>query len=181
MNYGNIKYFDIADGTGVRTSLFVSGCTHHCEGCFQPETWDFKYGEEFTKEQEDEIIASLKSDYVEGLTLLGGEPFEPENQAVLLPFLRRVREEAPGKSIWAYSGFTWEELNDPGNERCHTADTDEILKSIDVLVDGEFHIEERDLMLRFRGSANQRVIDVKRSMEEGEVVLSEFNEKDPSL
>ncbi len=178
MNYGNIKYFDIADGVGVRTTLFVSGCTHHCRECFQPETWDFGFGEEFTDKEEDEIIASLKDDFVEGLTLLGGEPFEPENQKALLPFLKRVREEVPEKSIWSYSGYTWEELNDPENERCHTEYTMEMLKMLDILVDGEFHIEEKNLGLRFRGSANQRVIDVKKSFERGEPVLSEYNEKE---
>ncbi len=178
MNYGNIKYYDIADGIGVRTSLFVSGCTHHCRECFQPETWDFDFGREFTVKEEDEIIASLKESYVKGLTLLGGEPFEPENQKVLLPFLRRVRNETEGKSIWAYSGYTWEELSDEENKRCHTADTGEILKLIDILVDGEFHILEKNLNLRFRGSANQRVLDVKRSLEKGEAVLSQYNERE---
>lgn len=178
MNYGNIKYFDIADGAGVRTSLFVSGCTHHCKGCFQPETWDFSFGKEFTVKEEDEIIASIKDTYVEGLTLLGGEPFEPENQAVLLPFLRRVREEAPGKTIWSYSGYTWEELTDPGNKRCHTENTLPMLSLLDVLVDGEFHEEEKSLMLRFKGSANQRVLDVKRSLKEGRAVPSVYNERE---
>ncbi len=177
MNYGNIKYFDIADGIGVRTSLFVSGCTHHCRECFQPETWDFDYGSEFTRKEEDEIIESLKDSFVEGLTLLGGEPFEPGNQKVLLPFLRRVRNEAPGKSIWAYSGFTWEELNDP-ESRCCTEDTPEMLKQIDVLVDGEFHIMEKNLNLRFRGSENQRVLDVRKSLKENAPVLSEYNERE---
>ncbi len=178
MNYGNIKYFDIADGTGVRTTLFVSGCTHHCRECFQPETWDFDFGEEFTDVQADGIIESLKGDYVEGLTLLGGEPFEPANQKVLLPFLKRVREEAPGKNIWSYSGYTWEELTDPENTRCHTDDTLPMLKLIDILVDGEFHIEEKNLGLRFRGSANQRVLDVQSSLKEGRPVLSEYNDKE---
>ncbi|MCR5024717.1 MAG: anaerobic ribonucleoside-triphosphate reductase activating protein [Lachnospiraceae bacterium] len=178
MNYGNIKYFDIADGIGVRTTLFVSGCTHHCRDCFQPETWDFDFGEEFTEVQENEIIESLKGDYVEGLTLLGGEPFEPGNQKVLLPFLKRVREEVPDKSIWAYSGFTWEELNDPENKRCHTEDTLPMLSLLDILVDGEFHTLEKDLTLRFRGSANQRVLDVKKSFEEKVPVLSEYNDRE---
>ena len=178
MNYGNIKYYDIADGVGVRTTLFVSGCTHHCRDCFQPETWDFNFGEEFTEKEEDAIIASLKEGFVEGLTLLGGEPFEPENQRVLLPFLKRVREEAPGKSIWSYSGYTWEELSDPENRRCHTEDTLPMLKLLDVLVDGEFHTEEKNLGLRFRGSANQRVLDVQESLKKGEPVLSEYNERE---
>ncbi len=177
MNYGNIKYYDIADGIGVRTSLFVSGCTHHCRECFQPETWDFGYGKEFTEKEENEIISSLKDSYVEGLTLLGGEPFEPENQKVLLPFLKRVREEAPDKTIWAYSGFTWEELIDP-ESRCHTEDTLEMLKLLDILVDGEFHIMEKNLNLRFRGSSNQRVLDVRKSLEENGPVLSDYNERE---
>ena len=171
MNYGNIKYFDIADGAGVRTSLFVSGCTHHCKGCFQPETWDFSFGKEFTVKEEDEIIASIKDTYVEGLTLLGGEPFEPENQAVLLPFLRFIGQ----KDIIAKP---WEELTDPGNKRCHTENTLPILSLLDVLVDGEFHEEEKSLMLRFKGSANQRVLDVKRSLKEGRAVPSVYNERE---
>lgn len=178
MNYGNIKYYDIADGTGVRTTLFVSGCTHHCRECFQPETWDFDFGEEFTEKEEDEIIESLKEDVVEGLTLLGGEPFEPANQKILLPFLERIRKEVPGKTIWSYSGYTWEELTDPGNTRCHSEDTIPMLKLIDILVDGEFHILEKNLALRFRGSENQRVLDVKRSFEAGAPVLSEYNERE---
>ncbi len=178
MKYGNIKYNDIANGVGVRTTLFVSGCTHHCRECFQPETWDFDFGDEFTEAVEDEIIESLKDDFVEGLTLLGGEPFEPSNQKVLRPFLQRVRKEVPGKSIWSFSGYTWEELNDPENTRCYTEDTLPMLKLLDVLVDGEFHIEEKNLGLRFRGSANQRVLDVKRSLETGEAVLSEYNDRE---
>lgn len=178
MNYGNIKYHDIADGIGVRTTLFVSGCTHHCRECFQPETWDFDYGDEFTGKEEDLIIESLKDEFVEGLTLLGGEPFEPENQKVLLPFLKRVREAVPEKSIWAYSGYTFDELMGEGGKRCFTPDTKEMLSLIDILVDGEFHIMEKDLTLRFRGSANQRVLDVKSSLEKGEPVLSPYNERE---
>ncbi len=178
MKYGNIKYNDIANGAGVRTTLFVSGCTHHCRECFQPETWDFDFGEEFTEEVEDEIIESLKDDFVEGLTLLGGEPFEPSNQKALRPFLQRVRKEVPEKDIWSFSGYTWEELIDPENRRCHTGDTLPILNMLDVLVDGEFHIEEKNLGLRFRGSANQRVLDVKRSLESGEAVLSKYNDRE---
>ncbi len=164
MHYGNIKYCDIANGTGVRTVLFVSGCTHHCEGCFQPETWDFKYGHEFTEKTEEDIISSLKPGYIAGLTVLGGEPFEQENQKTLLPFIERVRRECPDKDIWMYSGYAWEELTDEGNKRCHTEDTVKLLESIDVLVDGEFHLKEKNLSLKFRGSANQRILDVKESM-----------------
>ena len=174
MNYGNIKYYDIANGNGVRTTLFVSGCTHKCKDCFQPETWDFSFGEPFTAETEESIILSLKPDYVAGVTLLGGEPWEPENQAVLLPFLRKVRSAYPNKDVWAYSGYTWEELTDPDNKRCHTEDTIPMLGLVDILVDGEFHIEEKNLSLRFRGSSNQRILNVRASLQTGSAVLSEF-------
>lgn len=170
MNYAAIKKCDIANGTGVRTSLFVSGCRHHCKGCFQPETWDFDFGNEFTSEIEDDIIESLGPDYIEGLTLLGGEPFEPENQRVLVKFLKRVREIYPDKSIWCYSGYLLdEELLKDSKARCEV--TDEMLSYIDVLVDGEFVLEKKNIMLKFRGSENQRIINVKKSLETGEIVL----------
>ncbi len=170
MNYAAIKKCDIANGTGVRTSLFVSGCRHHCKGCFQPETWDFDFGNEFTSEIEDDIIESLEPDYIEGLTLLGGEPFEPENQRVLVKFLKRVREIYPDKSIWCYSGYLLdEELLKDSKARCEV--TDEMLSYIDVLVDGEFVLEKKNIMLKFRGSENQRIINVKKSLETGEIVL----------
>lgn len=169
MNYAAIKKCDIANGTGVRTSLFVSGCRHHCKGCFQPETWDFDFGNEFTPEIENDIIESLTPDYIEGLTLLGGEPFEPENQRVLVKFLKRVREVYPDKSIWCYSGYLFdEELLKDSKARCEV--TDEMLSYIDVLVDGEFVLEKKNIMLKFRGSENQRIIDVKKSLGTGEVV-----------
>ena len=172
MNYAAIKKCDIANGTGVRTSLFVSGCRHHCKGCFQPETWDFDFGNEFTTDIEDDIIESLKPDYIEGLTLLGGEPFEPENQRVLVKFLKRVREVYPDKSIWCYSGYLFdEELLKDSNARCEV--TDEMLSYIDVLVDGEFVLEKKNIMLKFRGSENQRIIDVKKSIKTGEIILWE--------
>ena len=172
MNYGNIKYYDIADGPGVRSTLFVSGCTHHCPGCFQPETWDFAFGEEFTPEVEDKIIASLAPDYVDGLTLLGGEPMEKANQRALLPFVKRVKEAYPGKNIWCYTGYTLEsDLLSESRARCEV--TDELLGLIDVLVDGEFIEAQRDLTLRFRGSRNQRLIDLPATLEKGEVVLWE--------
>ncbi len=172
MHYGNIKYFDIADGPGVRTTLFVSGCTHHCPGCFQPETWDFGFGEEFTSEVEDKILDSLSPDYVDGLTLLGGEPMEACNQRVLLPFIRRVREAYPDKDIWCYTGYTLEcDLLQPSRARCEA--TDELLGLIDVLVDGEFIEAQRDLTLLFRGSRNQRLIDLPATLEKGETVLWE--------
>ena len=172
MNYAAIKKCDIANGTGVRTSLFVSGCRHHCKGCFQPETWDFDFGNEFTTDIEDDIIESLKPDYIEGLTLLGGEPFEPENQRVLVKFLKRVREVYPDKSIWCYSGYLFdEELLKDSKARCEV--TDEMLSYIDVLVDGEFVLEKKNIMLKFRGSENQRIIDVKKSIKTGEIILCE--------
>ena len=171
MNYCEIKYCDIANGEGVRTTLFVSGCTNHCEECFQPQTWDFGYGQPFTTEVEDAIIASLKPYYVNGLTLLGGEPFEPKNQRVLLPFLRRVREECPDKTIWCFSGFTldgelWKEGSYP---RCEV--TDEMLSLLDVLVDGRYVKALKDISLRFRGSSNQRIIDMPATLQSGEIVL----------
>ncbi len=169
MNYCNIKKFDIADGIGVRVTLFVSGCTHHCEGCFQPETWNFNYGELFTEDVENEIIEALKPDYIDGLTLLGGEPFEPENQKALLPFLKKVKIIYPEKTIWAYSGYTFEELTNDSRARCEF--TDEILSLIDVLVDGEFKIDLKNISLKFRGSSNQRVIDVKKTIENGKIIL----------
>ena len=169
MNYCTIKKWDIADGIGVRVSLFVSGCTHHCKGCFQPETWDFNYGDLFTKETEDEILEALAPDYINGLTLLGGEPFEPENQRVLVEFLKRVKKEYPEKSIWCYSGYVYEELTGDSRAKCEA--TDEMLSMIDVLIDGEFVQEKRNISLQFRGSENQRIIDVKKTKEAGEIVL----------
>ncbi len=170
MHYGEIKNCDIADGPGVRGSLFVSGCTNRCKNCFQPQTWDFGYGEEFTRETEDKIIALLGREYIAGLTVLGGEPFEPQNQRALLPFIKRVREALPEKNIWAYSGFTIEEmLKDGSHPHCEV--TKELLGLIDVLVDGRFVEELKDISLKFRGSKNQRIIDVKKTLEAGSAVL----------
>lgn len=171
MNYGNIKRRDIADGIGVRTTLFVSGCTHHCKNCFQPETWDFAYGRPFTAETEAELLAELDYDFIDGLTLLGGEPFEPDNQRVLLPFLRRLRAQLPDKTVWAYSGYTWEELSGAAPSRGRCEATDGMLDQIDVLVDGEFVEALKDITLRFRGSSNQRLIDLPATRAAGEVVL----------
>lgn len=176
MNYAEIKTTDIANGTGVRTSLFVSGCTHHCKGCFNEETWDFNFGSPFTEDIQDMIVESLKPDYVTGLTILGGEPMEIINQKALRPFIERVKKELPDKTIWIYSGYLWEELNDKNNKRCHSDDTDFILSMIDVLVDGEFKIDLKNISLRFRGSSNQRVIDVPATRESGAVVLSKYGE-----
>ena len=170
MNYGEIKNCDIANGEGVRVTLFVSGCTNRCPGCFQPQTWDFSYGEPFTAKTEEKLLDMLAPAYINGLTLLGGDPFEPQNQRALLPFLRRVRERYPQKNIWAFSGFTWEELHTEGSHsRCEV--TDEMLSYIDVLVDGRFVEALKDIRLRFRGSSNQRIIDVNRTREVGEIFL----------
>lgn len=170
MHFGEIKNCDIANGEGVRVTLFVSGCTNHCEHCFQPETWDFCYGQPFTAETEQELLALLAPEHINGLTLLGGEPFEPENQRTLLPFLRRVRQRYPHKTIWAFSGFTWEELHTPGSHP-HCEATEPILELIDVLVDGRYVEAKKDISLRFRGSSNQRLIDVPRTRASGQVVL----------
>lgn len=170
MYYGEIKKFDIADGPGVRVSLFVSGCTHHCKGCFNPETWDFTYGNEYTEAAEREIIKALEPDYIDGLTLLGGEPMEKVNQRGLLPLLKKVKKLFPQKTIWCYTGYTLEtELLSDSRARCEC--TDEILSFIDVLVDGEFVEEMKNISLRFRGSSNQRLIDMKKTLEAGETVL----------
>ncbi len=170
MYYGEIKDCDIANGEGVRVSLFVSGCTNHCEHCFQPQTWAFDYGQPFTEETEDRLLSLLSPSYVNGLTLLGGEPFEPENQRALLPFLRRARAAYPEKTIWAYSGFTYEELLTEGSSpRCEA--TDGMLSLLDVLVDGRFEEARKDISLRFRGSSNQRLIDLNATRQAGEIVL----------
>ena len=169
MNFATIKFNDIANGTGVRTSLFVSGCTHKCKGCFNSEAWDFNYGEPFTKEIEDKIIKSLDSDFIDGLSLLGGEPFEPENQKALYPFLKRVKEIYPNKDIWCYTGYLFDKelLND---SRAKTDITLDMLSLIDVLVDGKFVEELKSPALLFRGSSNQRIIDVKKSLNENKVI-----------
>ena len=170
MHYGEIKNCDIANGEGVRVSLFVSGCTNHCENCFQPQTWDFCYGNPFTAETEEYLLSLLAPDYINGLTLLGGEPFEPENQRALLPFLRRVREQFPKKTIWAFSGFTLEEMQREGSYvRCEV--TDDLLALVHVLVDGRFVQALYDISLRFRGSSNQRIIDIPATLARGEIVL----------
>ena len=173
MNYCNIKTRDIADGVGVRATLFVSGCRNHCKNCFQPQTWAFDYGEPFTRETEDYILQELAPDFVDGLTLLGGEPGEAEHQRGLLPFLRRVRQELPNKTIWCYSGFTWEQLTGQEPSRCRCEVTDEFLSLLDVLVDGPFVEELHDITLLFRGSSNQRLIDVPKTLKSGRVTLWE--------
>ncbi len=170
MYYGNIKNYDVANGVGVRVTLFVSGCTNHCEHCFQPETWDFNYGKPFTREVEDELLELLSPSYIHGLTLLGGEPFEVSNQRALYPFLLRVKEKYPQKSIWAFSGFTLEELTSP-NSAHHCEVTDYILSMLDVLVDGRYVDALRNLSLKFRGSSNQRLIDMKKTLSTDKVIL----------
>ena len=165
MNYAALKKFDIANGPGVRVSLFVSGCRHHCKNCFNREAWDFDFGRPFTKQTEEEILAELDKDYIKGLSLLGGEPFEPENRAALTQLLKRVREKYPEKTVWCYTGFEFEKLTDP------TAKA--MLSLIDVLVDGKFVEELKSPDLIFRGSSNQRIIDVKKSLEAGEVIWLE--------
>ena len=170
MNYGEIKKTDIANGEGVRVSLFVSGCTHHCKGCFNAETWDFNFGREFTDEVRSEVIDALRPDYIRGLSLLGGEPFEPQNQRVLVGLLREVKSLFPKKDVWCYTGYLLDkELLNDSRARCEV--TDEMLSMIDVLVDGEFKQEQKDISLKFRGSSNQRIIDVKKSLQSGEIVL----------
>ena len=160
MNYADIRPIDVANGPGIRVSLFVSGCTHACPGCFNPEAWDFGYGQPFTKKEEDAILTHLAKPYVKGLSLLGGEPFEPANQRALLPLLRRTRNELPEKTIWCYSGYTLDgELWQPSRARCEA--TDEMLSLLDVLVDGEFVEAKKDLTLIFRGSSNQRLLRLK--------------------
>ena len=176
MNYGQVFYVDTANGIGCRTSLFVSGCTHHCEECFNQETWDFDYGVPFDRAAEDDIIEHLKPAYIDGLSLLGGEPMELSNQKVLRPFLERVKAECPRSTVWIYSGYTYEELTDPENRRCRGEDTDAILSMTDILIDGEFKRELKDITLRFRGSSNQRIIDVRKTRETGEIVLSPYME-----
>ena len=170
MNYATIKPHDVANGPGVRVSLFVSGCTHRCRGCFNAEAWDFGYGEPFTAEIEELILRALEPTYIKGFSLLGGEPFEPANQVALAPLLEKIRARYPQKTIWCYSGFLFDDLSvgrvgDP--EICRR-----MLSCIDVLVDGKFVEELKDLNLRFRGSANQRIIRIPESLRQGEVVLA---------
>lgn len=169
MYYGEIKNCDIANGIGVRVTLFVSGCTNHCEECFQPQTWAFDYGKPFTEETEQIVLDMLAPDYIDGLTLLGGEPMEPANQRALLPFLKKVRETYPCKTIWCFTGFVLdEELQKESYARCEV--TDELLAQIDVLVDGRFVKSLHDITLRFRGSSNQRLIDLPKTLAKGEIV-----------
>ena len=169
MNYADIKKVDVANGPGVRVSLFVSGCTHRCEACFNPEAWDFSYGSPFGEAEMEKILTLLAPDHIRGLSLLGGEPFEPATQEDVLDLVRRVREKLPQKTIWCYSGYLFEELAaGKVGERSRA-----LLEGLDVLVDGPFVLAKKDLGLRFRGSNNQRIIDVPASLEAGTVLLSE--------
>lgn len=171
MYYGELKKCDIANGIGVRVTLFVSGCTNRCPGCFQPQTWDFRYGKPFTDETKEEIFAELDKSYVDGLTLLGGEPFEPENQRTLLLLLREVRQKYPGKTVWCFTGFRLDDelLCQGSHPRCEA--TDDMLACIDVLVDGRFREELKDISLQFRGSRNQRIIDMNQTRRTGVITL----------
>ena len=171
MKYAAIKSCDIANGPGVRVSLFVSGCRHHCKDCFNPETWDFAYGQPFDEAVMEHILALMAPDYIRGITYLGGEPFEPENQRELLPFVRNFKALYPNKTVWCYSGYTWEQLT--GKELCaaRCEVTDELLQLLDVLVDGRFVQAEHDISLRFRGSDNQRLIHMPETRRTGQVVL----------
>ena len=170
MNYAEIKNLDIANGPGLRVSLFVSGCTHHCKGCFNPESWDFNYGQPFTVETEAELFRLLDNEHIRGLSLLGGEPFEPANQAVLAPLVKKFKEKFPHKDLWCYSGYNFEKDMLTGNLGPWEI-TEQMLTYIDVLVDGEFVIDLKNPNLRFRGSANQRVILVQESMQQDKIVL----------
>lgn len=173
MNWAEIKTNDISNGEGVRTSLFVSGCRHHCKNCFNEMTWDFGYGELFTEETMTRIFESVDHDWVNGISLLGGEPFEPENQRVLLPFLVMFKEKFPNKDVWCYTGFTLEQIIDKSEPRSRavTEDTAEMLSLIDVLVDGPYVEDLHDISLKFRGSSNQRVIDIKKTLQAKKIVL----------
>ena len=170
MNYASIKIMDVANGPGVRMSLFVSGCTHGCKGCFNKEAWDFNYGEPFTQKEIDYIIDYVSGAYISGLTILGGEPLERVNQQGLLPLLRQLREKCPEKSIWCFTGYDFEK-DVVGRMFDEYEETKELISYIDVIVDGKFVEDLKDLSIRFRGSSNQRIIMVKESLETGEIIL----------
>lgn len=172
MNYADIKRIDVANGPGIRVSLFVSGCTHHCKGCFNQETWDFNYGKVFTEKEIDEIIDYLKPEHIKGFSLLGGEPFEYSNQQGLLPLLKKIKETYPEKDVWCYTGYKFDE--DIQNKMMVMwPETRELIGYIDYLVDGKFVEELKNLNLVFKGSSNQRIINVKKSLEKGEIILWE--------
>ncbi len=174
MNYADIKQYDVANGPGIRISLFVSGCTHHCKECFNPETWDFNYGKPFTQETIDLIIEYMKPEFISGLTLLGGDPFEIQNQEPLIPLLKQVKSVYPDKTVWCFTGYDFER-DIVGRMMNEYPFTKELLSYIDVMVDGEFILEQKDLSLIFKGSSNQKTIKVKESLESGTVQLYEFD------
>lgn len=174
MNYADIKQYDVANGPGIRISLFVSGCTHHCKECFNPETWDFNYGKPFTQETIDLIIEYMKPEFISGLTILGGDPFEIQNQEPLIPLLKQVKSVYPDKTVWCFTGYDFER-DIVGRMMNEYPFTKELLSYIDVMVDGEFILEQKDLSLIFKGSANQKTIKVKESLESGTVQLYEFD------
>lgn len=169
MNYADIKKIDVANGEGVRVSVFVSGCNHHCKGCFNQCAWDFNYGKEFTEKEEQQIIDYMNHDYISGLSLLGGEPLEPKNQEGLLPLVKKVKEKFPDKNIWCYTGFDFEK-DVVGKMAKNNETTRELLKYIDIIVDGKFEEDKKDLKLQFRGSSNQKIVDVKKSLQTGQIV-----------
>ena len=172
MNYATIKWTDIANGEGVRISLFVSGCTHHCKNCFNKIAWDFEYGELFDEQVQNQILKELENDYIAGLSLLGGEPLEPQNQAALYPFIKKVKELYKNKTIWCYTGFVFDETKGLLKEtEKNTSITEELISLFDVLVDGPFMEELKNIRLKFRGSANQRIIDVKKTLQNKKIVL----------
>ena len=175
MHVGEVMTADVANGEGMRVSVFVSGCRNHCKGCFQPQTWDFNYGREYTPEIEQFIIDELSKSYYDGITILGGDPMEPENQEPVLRLLRRIKKELPDKNVWAYTGYVYDRDIVPGGKRFVDGVTRELLESIDILIDGRFVEELKNLMLNFRGSGNQRIIKMKETLETGKVVLSELN------
>lgn len=172
MNYATIKRVDVANGPGVRVSLFVSGCTHHCKGCFNAEAWDFSYGKPFTEETQEELLSLMAPDYIEGITLLGGEPLEPQNQEGLLPFIRQVHARYPGKTIWCFTGYDFEK-DVLARMMAESEVSRQLIPLFDVIVDGKFVEEKRNLSLKFRGSENQRVLNVKKSLEAGHAVWQE--------
>ncbi|MBD8923848.1 anaerobic ribonucleoside-triphosphate reductase activating protein [bacterium] len=169
MNYADIKKIDVANGEGVRVSVFVSGCNHHCKGCFNQCAWDFNYGKEFSEKEEQQIIEYMNHDYISGLSLLGGEPLEPKNQEGLLPLVKKVKEKFPNKNIWCYTGFDFEK-DVVGKMAKNNETTRELLKYIDIIVDGKFEEDKKDLKLQFRGSSNQKIVDVKKSLQTGQIV-----------
>ena len=175
MHVGEVMTADVANGEGMRVSVFVSGCRNHCKGCFQPQTWDFNYGREYTPEIEQFIIDELSKSYYDGITILGGDPMEPENQEPVLRLLRIIKKELPDKNVWVYTGYVYDRDLVPGGKRFVDGVTRELLESIDILIDGRFVEELKNLMLNFRGSGNQRIIKMKETLETGKVVLSELN------